>query len=194
MTNFQTQHGFNDDEVISALQKQIRRGVEDDALYWALEICSNGRNTSGFNRLKNLLTTITYEDIGLGNPEVVFQVSIALRDMKKMYDNKNETWKSILSYIVLLLCRTEKSRITKHFAKYIDDVWTNRTPEEMEIEIPDYAVDMNTSQGNALGRTNNSSKGIKHLIEHGEYLENENIEVKDIYKKEIHRILLKDKK
>jgi replication-associated recombination protein RarA len=44
MTNFQTQHGFNDDEVVSALQKQIRRGIEDDALYWALEICSNGRN------------------------------------------------------------------------------------------------------------------------------------------------------
>ena len=35
MTNFQTQHGFNDDEVVGTLQKQIRQGIEDDALYWA---------------------------------------------------------------------------------------------------------------------------------------------------------------
>ena len=38
---------------------------------------------SGFSHLRNRLMIIAYEDIGIGNPEVVLQVSIALRDMKK---------------------------------------------------------------------------------------------------------------
>ena len=149
---------------------------------------------SGFSHLRNRLMIIAYEDIGIGNPEVVLQVSIALRDMKKMYNNKNEIWKLILSHIILLLCRAEKSRITEHFTKYIDDVWMNKTPEEMEKEIPDYALDIHTSQGNAIGHTKDSLKGVKHFIEHGEHLENENTEINDIYKKETHCIWLKEKK
>jgi len=194
MTNFQTKHGFNDDEVISALQKQIRRGIEDDAFYWALEICSNGRNKSGFSRLRNRLTAITYEDIGLGDPDIVLQVSIALRDMEKMYNNNNDSWKVILSYIIMLLCRAKKSRITDHFTTYIDDVWKNRSVKEMEIEIPNYALDIHTSQGNKLGRTKDALKGITHFIKEGELLENENSDIKDIYKNEVQRIWKKDKK
>ena len=194
MSNFQTKHGFNDDEVVSALQKQIRRGIEDDALYWALELCENGKNKSGFSRLRNRLLIIVYEDIGLGNPEVVLHVSLALRDMEKMYKSGNENWKLILSHIILLLSRTAKSRITPHFLKYIEFAWEKKTPKEMEVEIPDYALDMHTSKGNLMGRTKGSLKGINHFIEYGEKLENENTIINDIYRNEFSRILKKGKK
>ncbi len=192
MANYQTSHGFNDDEVISALQKQIRRGIEDDALYWALEICENGKSKSGFGRLRNRLMIISYEDIGLGDPEVVLEISIAIRDMDKLYKAKNDGWKIILSYIILRLCRAKKSRITDHFQNYIGHVWKNKTPEEMEIEIPDYAIDMHTSKGNLKGRSKGSKKGIEQFINEGEKLKNKNDEIKDIYEKEVHRIWKKN--
>lgn len=194
MANYQTRHGFNDDEVVSALQKQIRRGIEDDALYWAIELSNNGEHKSGFSRLRNRLWVILYEDIGLGDPETVLQVSIAIRDMEKLWKNKNPGWKTILSYIILKMCRAKKSRITDNFRTVVDYIWNEKKPEEMDIEIPDYAVDMHTSQGNLMGRTKGSLKGIEHFLKEGGKLENVNTELEDIYKKQAHHILKKNKK
>jgi replication-associated recombination protein RarA len=194
MANYQTKHGFNDDEVVSALQKQIRRGVEDEALYWALELCENGAHKSGFSRLRNRLIIISYEDIGIGDPETVLQVSIAIRDMEKLWKKDNAGWKIILAYIILKMCRSKKSRITDHFQTVMDYVWNEKKPEEMDIQIPDYAVDMHTSQGNLRGRTKGSLKGIEHFIKEGGKLENINTEIEDVYKKQAHHILKKNKK
>ena len=194
MTNFKTKHGFNDDEVFSALQKQIRRGIEDDALYFALEICDNGQNKNGFYKLRNKLLMIAYEDIGLGNPDVVLQVSLALRDMERMYKSENDGWKLILAHTILILSRTEKSKISDHFQKYVEYIWEKKTPEEMEVEIPDYALDINTSKGNKMGRKKGSLKGLEHFIEFSEKLENENPDVNNIYKKEVYKILKEEKK
>jgi len=194
MNNYKTIHGFNDDEVVSALQKQIRRGIEDDAMYWALELCENGKNKNGFILLKNRLYTIAYEDIGLGDPSNVLNVSIAIRDMEKMYKKEHESWKLILSYIILTLCRSKKSRITDDFYQYINYIWNNKKPEEMELEIPDYALDMHTKKGNKKGRKKNTINGLKHFLEHGIYIENENEEIENIYKSQVREIWLKTKK
>lgn len=194
MTHFQTRHGFNDDEVTSALQKQIRRGIEDDALYWALELCNDGKNKSGFSRLCHRLLTIAYEDVGLGDTGIVLQVSLAVRDMEKMYAKNLEGWRIILSYVILLLCRAQKSRIGDHFLRYIQFVWSEKTPKEMEVAIPDYAVDMHTSRGTLMGRSKGSLKGVNHFIQEGEKLVNENEDIHDIYKAEAQRILRMGKK
>jgi replication-associated recombination protein RarA len=194
MANFRTRHGFNDDEVVSALQKQIRRGVEDDAFYWAFELCEDGENEKGFLSLKNHLMTIAYEDIGLGDPDIVLQTSIGIRDMERLFKINNERWRVILSYIILRLCRAEKSRISDHFTQYIHHVWKHKSPDEMEVTIPDYALDMNTAQGNLIGRTKKSDQGIEHFIEEGEILANENPDIRDIYEQEAHNILRGEKR
>jgi len=37
-----TKHGFNLDEVVSVLQKSIRRGMEEESLFWAVELAESG--------------------------------------------------------------------------------------------------------------------------------------------------------
>lgn len=194
MVNYKTKHGFNDDEVVSALQKQIRRGVEDEALYWALELCENGAHKSGFSRLRNRLMTIIYEDIGIGDPETVLQISIAIRDMEKLWKKDNSGWRIILAYIILKMCRCKKSRITYNFQKVVNYIWNEKKPEEMDIKIPDYAIDINTAKGNQVGRTKESLKGIEHFLKEGCKQENINDKVEDIYKKQAYHILKKNKK
>ena len=62
MTKFQTKkHGYADDEVKSAIQKEIRRGNEENAMYWALEIATESKSSFGW--LRNRLKIILYEDI-----------------------------------------------------------------------------------------------------------------------------------
>ncbi|MEF8879463.1 MAG: hypothetical protein V5A64_03615 [Candidatus Thermoplasmatota archaeon] len=194
MANYQTKHGFNDDEVVSALQKDIRRGLEKNALYWAFEICDGGEHKSGFSRLRNRLIIITYEDIGMGEPGTVLEVSNAVEDMENLWKAKNSGWKIVLAYIILKLCRAKKSRIADHFQNVIFDSWKNENAKEEGFEIPDYAIDMHTSKGNLRGRSKGSLKGVKHFIEEGEKLDEENQDVEDIYRKKAHEILKRNKR
>lgn len=178
MSKFKTKHhGYNDDEVKSALQKDIRRGLEDKALYWAFELAYEGKSSFGW--LRNRLEVIAYEDIGMANPDLVNYVSQATKDMDKFYKNDNKEWEMVLAYIILLLCRSPKSRLVDHFKVTMKMVseWKKRWIETDE-EIPDYALDYHTSKGNELGRHKNNKKGVEHFINHGEKLVNE-VELED---------------
>lgn len=189
MAHFQTKHHqYNDDELISALQKCIRRGMEEEALYFALELGNEGK--TGFWVLISRLQVIAYEDIGLGDPTVVSHVSEAIEDMKTMYEKNRGDWEMVLSYIILLLSRAKKSRITDHIKILMKNKWNQK---EKLFDIPDFALDMHTSQGNLLGRTKGSNQGINHFINEGEKLENENKTIKDIYKKPVHDLWRKKK-
>jgi replication-associated recombination protein RarA len=193
MTKFKTKHhGFNDDEVKSALQKEIRRGIEDNAMYWALELAMEGKPSFGW--LRNRLKIIAYEDIGLADPEVVLQVSKAVDDMDYLYNINSDEWMMVLSHIILLMCRSMKSRITDHFKVQMEFYWETQTPEKLGMKIPDYALDMHTTKGNEMGRHKNSYKGVDHFIKHGEHLENESIDINDKYKEEAHRVWMPKKK
>jgi len=190
MAHFQTKHHkYNDDEIISALQKCIRRGMEEEAMYFALELGNEGK--SGFGLLHSRLYVIAYEDIGLGDPAIVNTVSTALSDMKMMYKHNKGDWEMVLSYVILSLCRAQKSRITDHFKIVMRQQWNDM---EKHYEIPDFALDMHTSQGNLLGRSKGSQQGIDHFIKKGEKLENENPEIKDIYQKQVQELWKKKKK
>jgi len=63
--------GYTLGEVISALQKEIRRGNESAAMYWAIEIESVERKYL-WNRLK----VIVSEDIGLASTETNIMVGM----------------------------------------------------------------------------------------------------------------------
>ncbi len=178
MAHFQTKHhAYNDDELISALQKCIRRGMQEEAMYFALELGNEGK--SGFGLLHSRLLITSYEDIGLADPLTVGSVSQALQDMKNMYDQKKGDWEMVLSYIILLLSKAQKSRITDHFKIVMKHKWNK---EEKGYSIPDFALDMHTSQGNLLGRSKGSLQGINHFITEGEKLKNENPDINDIYR------------
>ncbi len=181
MGHYQTRHGYSDDELVSALQKDIRRGNEEQAMHWALEL--GGEGASGFGQLASRLTVIAYEDVGLGDPAVVQRVCSALRDMRDMYRNDRGEWQMVLAYIILLLCRSRKSRITCHFLQVM-----RHRHETGQPDVPDYALDMHTSAGALRGRTKGSARGIRHFIEEGERLADES-DVADVYRDEAIELL-----
>ena len=70
-----TPKGYYLDEVISALQKEVRRGKEYEAVFWAVELES-------FNpkALWNRLKVIASEDVGVAEPHAPLIIS-ALESM-----------------------------------------------------------------------------------------------------------------
>ena len=71
-----TKNGYNLDEVVSALQKSIRRGMEEESLYWANELAVSGYGQYLWRRLG---VTVS-EDIGLAEPMApVIISSLAIR-------------------------------------------------------------------------------------------------------------------
>jgi replication-associated recombination protein RarA len=181
MAHYQTKHhGFNDDELISALQKCIRRGMEQEAMYFALELAEEGK--TGFSVLLSRLRVIMYEDVGLAGPAVVLQTSKALDDMEIMHEKKRGEWSMVLSYVILLLCRAMRSRIADHFLIVMKEKWKN---DAVHVDIPDFALDMHTSKGNLVGRTKGSLVGINHFITEGEKLQHEHPTIKDSYHEQV---------
>src|ERR1700682_77133 len=96
------------DEVISGLQKMIRRGKEREALILCQELFDNGFHAAVARRLM----IISAEDIGLANPAVVAQVyalcSGYLLAKKDSPSGRVEPLALIMS--TMLLARSPKNR------------------------------------------------------------------------------------
>lgn len=153
-----TLNGYDLFEVLSALQKSVRRGLEKEALYWAVELDSSGYVSHLWNRL----CTICSEDVGLAWPEGP-AVIWALREMheaRAAAKSSHRPERLHLLHAVLLLVRHTKSRIVDHalIASYGD---------HGREEIPDVALDKHTARGKQLGR------GWEHFWEEGTRLANE---------------------
>ncbi len=89
--------------VMSCLQKSVRRGDLDHALYAAFLLKSHNDNCL-WNRLK----TIALEDIGLANIPLALQVLYVAG--KREWRNKHGGCAHILSYLIHQLCNSTQSR------------------------------------------------------------------------------------
>lgn len=152
-------------EVVSALQKEIRRGNEENALYWALEL--EQLNPS---LLWNRLKVIASEDISIAHPVIVLVIE-ALHKWYLEFRGKNGSG-LFLSHAILALCRSPKSRIADEFLEVVN----GERKAGKKLEIPDYALDMHTARGKAKDR------GMEHFLNEGAKLVNEFQEVKNPYK------------
>ncbi|MBN1377559.1 hypothetical protein JW949_04490 [Candidatus Woesearchaeota archaeon] len=138
-----TKLGYDLYEVISALQKSIRRGKEKDALWWAFELCESELINIVLARLR----VIAYEDIGVGDTEKALFALKALDDLEKWYPD-NWNWRLALSSAVMALCRADKSRDTCTLPAWL--YYKRRKNEKMQI--PDYALDSHTIRGKKMNR------------------------------------------
>jgi replication-associated recombination protein RarA len=152
-----TEHGYHLAEVISAIQKEIRRGNERSALYWAFHLVPRYEQY-----LWRRLLVIANEDIGLGNPQVLYSLP-ALREQWFEFRSlgKNGTCRLILANAILLLCRSPKSRLADHMQRAVSQEFMD-APQR---PIPDHALDKHTGRGRAAGR------GVAHWLEEGCKLE-----------------------
>lgn len=135
-------------EVVSALQKAIRRSDPDAAIYWAIELQSSGFGAWCWKRLR----TITSEDIGPAAPGLAADVR-ALHDNWKQEQKSGQPMNGMLYIIhaVLAMCAAPKSRVVDNAA------WAwHKMPRR---EIPDEALDGHTARGRQIGR------GHKFFIE-----------------------------
>jgi replication-associated recombination protein RarA len=83
----QTQRGYDFHELLSALQKDIRRGNEYEAMFWAAEL-ESFNPTALWNRLK----VIASEDVGCANPLMPILIETLRRqyvENKQKVDNKD---------------------------------------------------------------------------------------------------------
>jgi replication-associated recombination protein RarA len=128
---FITSNGYNGYQVTSAMQKCIRRGLERDALYWAIELWESC-NQVGREYIWHRLRVIASEDIGLAESNACVQVSTLYANFTRRPNERIFLW-----HAVLLLARAPKSRIVDHAGIAVKDDVLNGE----QREIASYAKD-----------------------------------------------------
>ena len=155
-----TKHGYDHYELLSALQKCIRRGMEYEAAHFAMEL-EEFNPTMLWNRLK----VIACEDIGPANPQIPILIDVLQKNYLSEKSKLAESTSSLyLVNAVVCLCFSQKSRITDDL---LNVVYAEREKENTYPSIPEFALDMHTARGKALG------KGVDDFFGEGNKLENE---------------------
>jgi replication-associated recombination protein RarA len=175
-----THHGLPADQVISALQKEIRRGHAENAVLLAYELSLTSASLDDF--LWQRLMIISVEDVGFGEPSAPVLIETLYR-MSRRFGRLGAERTLFAVHAVRLLCRCQKDRSTDEMLN-----WMTRAVEEdgLRPTIPDYALDVHTAAGRALGR------GARHFYEQGARLAPE-LSTRDItYRDRIMSLLRRD--
>ncbi|PWJ52737.1 MgsA-like AAA+ ATPase family protein [Dyadobacter jejuensis] len=147
-------------ECSSALQKCIRRGMEDEALYWAVELYNSGYSEYVWKRLR----IMSSEDVGLAEPVIsseIWALYCMFKEQAKKKEDKNEPQRLFMTHAVLLLCRSRKSRLIDWAL-----LWAWLTHQYRKLPIPDFAYDKHNDKGRQLKR------GWGHFFREGTNLVN----------------------
>jgi len=157
-----TIRGYRLSDVVSALQKAIRRGDARVAGYFAIEMFESGFTAYAWRRL----LTVSAEDCA----GVITQEVKALYDAWVIIDTahkaakvqKKKRGRVFLAKAVILLCLAKKSRDADHLTnlvydpKALDEDVIDRALDEARRTsepIPDYAYDCHTGLGRKRGKT-----------------------------------------
>ncbi len=140
-----TRHDFAADEIISALQKEIRRNHAENAALIAYEMFTTSPELEAM--LWRRLLVISVEDVGFGNPQAPVVIN-ALFQMYKQIDKLQERGLFAI-HAVRYLASSTKDRSSDEMYS-----WIRHSVEEGGLlpTIPDYALDMHTARGSQSGR------------------------------------------
>ena len=148
-----TYNGFQADHVISALQKEIRRGNAENAALLAYEMILTSHQLEDY--LWHRLKVISVEDIGFG--ETLAPVLIqSLFEMTSACDRTTGERKLYAIHAVRYLCACQKDRSSDEMIN-----WINHSSQSGKVlpVIPECALDMHTAEGQSKGR------GRRHFFE-----------------------------
>ncbi len=158
-----TKNQYPLDEVTSALQKEIRRGNERPALFWAMEMVPQFEKYMWYR-----LLVIVHEDIGIANPNMFFHYNQMRESYYEMRAKKSGSGLAglVLTNLILLMCRSPKSRISINLSTVVQQQ-RRRIDKgiESKVPIPDYALDRHTVRGNKSLR-----RGWDHFFADGALL------------------------
>jgi replication-associated recombination protein RarA len=177
-----TPNGYYYDEVMSAVQKEIRRGNVWNAVYWALELESFTK-LDGAKILWNRLKVISSEDIGIANPIAPVVIQVLEEQYSDAKRRKNSSFREFLTNAVIFLARCNKCRITDNLLISLYGGAGDPLKPPNHLTMPDYAIDGHTVRGTVCG------KGDEEFEDEIKHLANETID--DLYKETASKILLK---
>jgi replication-associated recombination protein RarA len=148
-----TWHGLAADEVISALQKSIRRALVDNALLLGWEMYRTSAALEDV--LWSRLCVISVEDVGLGNPQAPVLVE-TLNRMHERYERPSHDRFLFAAHAIRVLATAPKDRTTDDMVNWVRH---GVTLGERLPEIPEVARDMHTRAGQEMGRD------YRHFVE-----------------------------
>lgn len=151
--NVKTLNGFQADHVISALQKEIRRGNAENAALLAYEMIITSASLDDY--LWHRLKVISVEDIGFGEPMALVLIQ-SLFEMNKVCDLAVGERKLYAIHAVRYLCMCKKDRSSDEMINWIIN---SSKSNGLLPDIPEYALDMHTAEGQKIGR------GRRHFFE-----------------------------
>lgn len=173
-----TQNGRILFEVSSAVQKEIRRGNEERAMYWCMELLPRYEKY-----LWKRLMVIANEDIGLANCKVVEFITNQCTTWFRMREMGAQTeCILVLANAVLAMCRSPKTRLADHLLCVSISHW-----QDDEREIPDYALDKHTLRGKQMGRS------TQFFLDNEDDLLKDTSQVFDPYRNEARELWLKNR-
>jgi replication-associated recombination protein RarA len=149
-SKFGTINGHTLFECSSWMQKAIRRGLIDDAMYCAVELEMSNYGEYLWRRLK----AIASEDIGMANENLPATIGALYESWSDFQGREQKTDRLFLGHAILLLCLSAKSRVVDNF-----QIVHYATHLEEPREVPEWAFDMHTARGKREGRD------VRHFFE-----------------------------
>lgn len=173
---YRTISDISADLVISAVQKEIRRNHEENAMFLAYEMLATSIDMEEY--LWQRLCVISVEDIGFGDIMAPVVIS-SLNTMRKTIKGDGDR-RLFAIHAVRYLCSRVKDRSSDEAYNWI--MYLRESGKGIP-DIPDYAVDKHTLEGQKLGRN------TKDFYSEGSLVEPELKTRNTSYKEKIQKIL-----
>ncbi|API92099.1 hypothetical protein J32TS6_25250 [Virgibacillus pantothenticus] len=149
-----TRNNLQVDEVVSSLQKSIRRAMVEEACGYAYELFISSPQL--LDRMWRRLLTISVEDIGFGNLDAAIHVQ-NLNEMRKNFPYNDGDQPMYFIHAIRILCESKKDRSSD----FLKNIIIKGFAMGQKPEIMDVALDKHTKRGKEMGR------GSKHFFEEG---------------------------
>lgn len=143
-TRVRTANDLPADEVISALQKEVRRGNTENAALLAYEMLITSPELEAY--LWTRLQVISVEDVGFGSVQAPVLIETLFQFHQRIPRPRGDRYLYAI-HAVRYLCSCQKERGS-------DDLlaWIIQSGDQARPTIPDYAIDMHTRRGQEMGR------------------------------------------
>ncbi|WP_250031270.1 hypothetical protein [Paractinoplanes maris] len=162
--------GIPVDQLVSVLQKEIRRCHVDNAVLAAYEMLSTSAEVA--EHLWRRLKLIAVEDIGLGEPMAPLLVECLERNFDATPGG--DTMMAVHAVRYLALARKDRSS-----SEHADLVATRVERGDLVVEVPDYALCVHTKAGQEMGR------GLPQWWANGARVTNESESADHSYREEL---------
>lgn len=158
-TRLTSPRGIPVDQLVSVLQKEIRRGNVDNAVLAAYEMLTTSPEVA--EHMWHRLKIIAVEDVGMGEP----LAPVLLNSLHENYRAAAAGEQAMMAvHAVRFLAAATKDRTS---AEHTDLVMHQVESGETVVSVPDYALCVHTKAGQEMGR------GLLHWWENGAKVNNE---------------------